>query len=208
VLVGTSRVADAIENPDDTGTLHDAIAEGGYYGMQSFDQSLLQLVIDKAVTIEEAMLHASSKQNFALLLEANDIRIDTSLRRAASGSQQAASDELSHDSLRHGRGAVPVPAPIAPDLPAGAPVGAPVGAPAAAAYEHAAMSPPVTEFLPSIGGNPAAAPVAFPGVVAAGQPAQPQFLQPPQDPNAMPAGPQQPRPQPGITPDLPGHSAA
>ncbi|MCW2961679.1 MAG: type pilus twitching motility protein PilT, partial [Thermoleophilia bacterium] len=68
VMVGTSRIADAIENADDTGTIGEAIAEGGYYGMQSFDQSLLQLVMDKAINIDEAMYHASSKQNFALLL--------------------------------------------------------------------------------------------------------------------------------------------
>lgn len=200
VLVGTSRVGDAIENPDETGTLHDAIAEGSYYGMQSFDQSLLQLVIDQAVSIEEAMLHASSKQNFALLLEANDIRMDKSLRRAASGSQQTANDELSHDALRHGRGAAPVPVPTAP------PVMAPAAAAAQAPYEHAAMTQPVVEFLPAIGGQPAGAPGMFPVVPATGYPTQAQF---PQGPHAAAAaGPQQPRPQPGITPDLPGHSAA
>ena len=229
VMVGTSRVADAIDNPDDTGTIHDAIAEGAYYGMQSFDQSLLQLVLDQAVTVEEAMIHASSKQNFALLLEANNVRIDRDLRRAASGSQTAANDELSADALRHGRGAVPVPVPTAPVAPvhpaatfdpaAGFDLAAAMGAP----YDPATLGAPTQEFLPTIGGAP-----AFPGAATpAGQPqpaqpgaghpggvqpgaGQPGAAQPGagQPAAGHPAQPQQPRPQPGIMPDLPGHNAA
>jgi twitching motility protein PilT len=209
VMVGTSRIADAIDNPDDTGTIHDAIAEGAYYGMQSFDQSLLQLVLDQAVTIEEAMLHASSKQNFALLLEANNVRIDKDLRRAAAGSQTAANDELSHDALRHGRGAVPVPLPPAPTAPAAHP---------AAAYDPAALAAPAPEFLPNIGGqpaqpgahpaHPAAAHPAQPGPQPGTHPGQPAAGQPGHPAAGHPAGPQQPRPQPGIMPDLPGHNAA
>ena len=42
-MVGTSRIADVIVNPEETGTIHDAIGEGAYYGMQTFDQSLLAL---------------------------------------------------------------------------------------------------------------------------------------------------------------------
>jgi twitching motility protein PilT len=184
VMVGTARIQDAIENPDDTGTIHDAIAEGAYYGMQSFDQSLLQLVLDGAITIEEAMFHASSKQNFALLLEANNVRIDKGLRRAAAGSQASAQDELGFDSLRRGPGAHPLPGP------------APVPAAAQTPYEPAAPAAGGAEFLPAIGGQPAASHATFPGVAAA-----PQTYQ-------GVAEPQQPRPQPGITPDLPGHSAA
>jgi hypothetical protein len=62
--------------------------------------------------------------------------------------------------------------------------------------------PPVQEFLPSIGGPSASAAVTFPGsIVQPNQPAHPHQEHPQ-------GGPQQPRPQPGITPDLPGHSAA
>ena len=96
VLVGTSRVADCILRPEETDAIHSAITEGGYYGMQSFDQALLQLVGDGAVSVEEAMQHASSKQNFALLLEANSIQIDRGLRKHASGSFGSA-DEGAHE---------------------------------------------------------------------------------------------------------------
>ena len=38
----TGRVRDMIMNPDETGKLREVIAEGAYYGMQTFDQALLQ----------------------------------------------------------------------------------------------------------------------------------------------------------------------
>jgi twitching motility protein PilT len=200
VMVGTSRIADAIENPDETGTIIDAIAEGAYYGMQSFDQALLQLVLDGAISIEEAMFHATSKQNFALLLEANNVRIDRGLRRAAAGSQQAAQDELGFDAVRRGAGAHPLPGAGAPADAAVRPGGAqfdpaasqhpaaPHGAvPAAAPPQHAAYG----ELLPPIAGSAPA--FGFPGQAGGVNPA---------------LDPRQPRPQPGISPDAPGHSAA
>lgn len=100
VLVGTSRVADCIARSDETEHIHDAISEGSYYGMQTFDQSLLQLVKDGAVTVEEAMYNATSKQNFALLLEANAIPIDRDLRRRSSGSMISIQDEIDYDAAR------------------------------------------------------------------------------------------------------------
>ena len=41
VLVATGRVQDLILNPKETGRLTEVIAEGEYYGMQTFDQALL-----------------------------------------------------------------------------------------------------------------------------------------------------------------------
>lgn len=79
------------------------------------------------------------------------------------------------------------------------------------------MGAPVQEFLPNIGGStpgtvtfPTGTPTGQPQQVQPAQPGQPQ-QQPVQGQHSQqghPAGPQQPRPQPGIMPDLPGHSAA
>jgi len=196
VMVGTSRIADAIENADETGTIIDAVGEGSYYGMQSFDQSLLQLVLDKAISVQEAMFHSSTKQNFALLLEANNVRIERTLRKSAAGSHQQATDDLSFEAQRRGPAAHPVPASPAP--PAGAPK-----APLAAMHDHtAAPYEPATsaEFLPQIGGGaPGTAMTQFPGVAPGVNLAQQ---------HSAATGPQQPRPQPGIVPDLPGHNPA
>ena len=43
VLVATGRVFDKIVSPEETHEIEDIIAEGEYYGMQTFDQSLLGL---------------------------------------------------------------------------------------------------------------------------------------------------------------------
>ncbi|MCW2955156.1 MAG: hypothetical protein JWO69_25, partial [Thermoleophilia bacterium] len=169
------------------GTIHDAIAEGAYYGLQSFDQSLLQLVLDKAVTIEEAMSHASSKQNFALLLEANDVRVERDVRRVASGSQQKSSIG---DLVRAAPVAVPMVEAAVPAA-AAAPTMSPFGPAAAAQPQHGVVG----DFLPQIGGQQPGQAFTFPGVAPA---ATTQYIDP-----------QQPRPQPGISPDLgQGHSAA
>jgi twitching motility protein PilT len=67
VLVSTARVRECIADKDRTKELHDAIAKGfTTYGMQTFDQSLMQLVKQKLVTYEEALLHVSNPDDFAL----------------------------------------------------------------------------------------------------------------------------------------------
>ncbi|MBC7644996.1 MAG: PilT/PilU family type 4a pilus ATPase [Thermoleophilia bacterium] len=69
VMTHTSRIADCILNPEETQKLPEAIAEGGYYGMQTFDQALIALILAGRVSDEEAVQHVSSPQNFKLMLE-------------------------------------------------------------------------------------------------------------------------------------------
>src|SRR5437868_7769678 len=59
ICVATGRVADAIADPDKTSTIPTLIAEGSYYGMQTFDQHLVNYVRDGVITMEAAM-HAST----------------------------------------------------------------------------------------------------------------------------------------------------
>jgi twitching motility protein PilT len=70
VLVATARARDMIADPDQTDRLREVIREGGYDGMQTFDQSLLGHVTDGAITVEEAMRAAVSPQDLKLLLAA------------------------------------------------------------------------------------------------------------------------------------------
>jgi twitching motility protein PilT len=46
VLVVTGRVQDLIMNPEETGKITEVIGEGEYYGMRTFDQSLLGYVME------------------------------------------------------------------------------------------------------------------------------------------------------------------
>ena len=68
VLVATGRVYDRILDPEATIELRDIIAEGGYYGMQTFDQALVRLVQDGLVTEEDAKLTSTNPHDFVLAL--------------------------------------------------------------------------------------------------------------------------------------------
>ncbi|MEX2102309.1 MAG: ATPase, T2SS/T4P/T4SS family, partial [Actinomycetota bacterium] len=80
ILVNTGRVAERISDADKTHEIHDVIKDGGYYGMQTFDQSLLQLVIDGKVSVEEALEAASSPHDFKLELQQAGIEIPEDAR--------------------------------------------------------------------------------------------------------------------------------
>jgi twitching motility protein PilT len=74
ILRMTGRVRDMIMNPEETGRLTDAIAEGGYYGMQTFDQALLGHVQAGRVAMEEALRAATSPHDFKLMVAADGQR--------------------------------------------------------------------------------------------------------------------------------------
>jgi twitching motility protein PilT len=59
VAVNTGRIADAIVDPEKTSTITQLVREGGFYGMQTFDQALVALIRDGVITLEAAM-HAST----------------------------------------------------------------------------------------------------------------------------------------------------
>jgi twitching motility protein PilT len=68
VLVATGRVHDLILNPNETGRIQEVVAEGAYYGMQTFDQALLKHVMDGHISEEQAMEAATSPHDFKLML--------------------------------------------------------------------------------------------------------------------------------------------
>jgi twitching motility protein PilT len=70
VLRMTGRVRDMIVKPEETGLLIEAIADGGYYGMQTFDQALLDHVVAGRIGMDEAMMAASHPHDFKLLVAA------------------------------------------------------------------------------------------------------------------------------------------
>jgi twitching motility protein PilT len=89
ILRTTGRVRDAIIDPNQTGQLAQIIAEGAYYGMQTFDQALFGHVKAGNITREEALAMASSTQDFKLLLAAEG-RIGTSMQDLAEPSSVTA----------------------------------------------------------------------------------------------------------------------
>jgi twitching motility protein PilT len=74
VLRMTGRARDMILDPTQTGALQAVVAEGGYYGMQTFDQALYAHVVAGRVTVEDAVMVASSPHDFKLLLDSEGRR--------------------------------------------------------------------------------------------------------------------------------------
>ena len=67
MLVSTALPRELIADKDRTKELHDAISKGHItYGMQTFDQSLMDLVKRELVTYDEALKHVSNPDDFAL----------------------------------------------------------------------------------------------------------------------------------------------
>ncbi len=123
VLIHTGRVARCIEDPSMTGRLHDVMQEGGYYGMQTFDQALLALLVDERIDVDEAIRHANTPQNFRLMMEAAGLGPDGKL------TEQAAAARERESRLARGEDATTAPA-TPPPLPGAPPAGpAPGSAP-------------------------------------------------------------------------------
>jgi twitching motility protein PilT len=78
ILRMTGRARDMILDPDETGRLREVIAEGEFYGMQTFDQALLRHYEAGRVTMEDALRVATSPHDFKLLVAAEG-RISTSM---------------------------------------------------------------------------------------------------------------------------------
>lgn len=74
ILAMTGRVRDMILRPEETGKLIDVIAEGAYYGMQTFDQALLALYKDGRISLDDATRASSRPQDFKLMVESEGNR--------------------------------------------------------------------------------------------------------------------------------------
>jgi twitching motility protein PilT len=69
ILISNVRVKDMIADPARTVDLHRVIEESQSLGMQSFDQSLMQLFHEGMITKEEALMNCSNPQDFQLRLD-------------------------------------------------------------------------------------------------------------------------------------------
>jgi twitching motility protein PilT len=77
ILVNTGRVAERIADEEKTSEIEEVVAEGGYYGMMTFDQALLHLIQEGRVSVEDAMQAVSSVHDFELALQQAGIPIPT-----------------------------------------------------------------------------------------------------------------------------------
>jgi twitching motility protein PilT len=120
VMVMTGRVRDMIKDPTQTGRLHEVVAEGEFYGMQTFDQALLAHLTAGRISMEEALRAATYPHDFKLLVAGDGRRAttmedldDVATRRAAHNGHvngHGDGDRRGHDA-GHGQRR---PAPVAP----------------------------------------------------------------------------------------------
>jgi len=66
VLVMTGTIREYISDPEKTYMIRDAMEEGEYYGMQTFDQSLIQLYTNRRITLDDAMAMAHNAHDFKI----------------------------------------------------------------------------------------------------------------------------------------------
>ncbi|MHB8220928.1 MAG: type IV pilus twitching motility protein PilT [Acidimicrobiales bacterium] len=69
IMVVNGRIRQCIADPELGGDIAQIIADGEYYGMQTFDQSLAQLLQSGTVTLDEALLMASNPHDLRVMLE-------------------------------------------------------------------------------------------------------------------------------------------
>ena len=69
VMVANGRIQQVILDPSLTGEMHEIIADGEYYGMQTFDQSVFTLFKNGLVDLRSAMAAASNPHDFRIALQ-------------------------------------------------------------------------------------------------------------------------------------------
>jgi twitching motility protein PilT len=69
VMVANGRIQQCIVDPNRIGDMHEIIADGEYYGMQTFDQALMKLLEAGAVDMRGAMMAASNPHDLKVMLQ-------------------------------------------------------------------------------------------------------------------------------------------
>jgi len=66
VMMITGTIREYILDPDKTYMIRDAMEEGDYYGMQTFDQSLVKLYSSRLITLDDAIAMAHNAHDFKI----------------------------------------------------------------------------------------------------------------------------------------------
>ncbi|MGK2957523.1 MAG: type IV pilus twitching motility protein PilT [Acidimicrobiales bacterium] len=69
VMIANGRIQQCIIEPDKGGEIHEIIADGEYYGMQTFDQSLVKLIANESIDVRSAMSAATKPQDLKIMLQ-------------------------------------------------------------------------------------------------------------------------------------------
>jgi twitching motility protein PilT len=75
VLVNNGRVADRIIDSNTTSEIREIIAEGSFYGMQTFDESLVSLVRQGLISRQDALEASTNPHDMTLAMEQAGMRV-------------------------------------------------------------------------------------------------------------------------------------
>ncbi len=87
IMVGTGRVAERIADPGRADELEEVIADGAIYGMQTFDQNLLQLYATGTITARDALGASTHPHDLQLAINSHDAEV--AVRVAVGASAEA-----------------------------------------------------------------------------------------------------------------------
>jgi twitching motility protein PilT len=76
ILINTGRIAERISDPDKTQEIKEVIADGGFYGMETFDQSVLALLKSGKISVEAALKTVSNVHDFELSMQQAGIAVN------------------------------------------------------------------------------------------------------------------------------------
>ena len=100
VMIGTARIRECIDDKEKTKQIHDAIAQGvTSYGMQTFDQSLMQLYTKKLITYEEALRQSSNPDDFALKISGHLLHLRPQLGPVRAGRTGEGTEKIPIDKV-------------------------------------------------------------------------------------------------------------
>jgi len=69
IMVTNGRIRQCIAEAEQTSDIEGIVAEGEYYGMQTFDQSLAQLMQEGVISLQEALAASSNPHDLRVMLE-------------------------------------------------------------------------------------------------------------------------------------------
>ena len=70
----TGRARDMVLEANENGSLSEVIADGGYYGMQTFEQALLKHLRAGLINLDDALAAATNVHDFKLLVQSDGRR--------------------------------------------------------------------------------------------------------------------------------------
>jgi twitching motility protein PilT len=81
--VNNGRTQQCILDPMLTGDMHEIIADGEYYGMQTFDQSLVRLIAAGRIDMRAALVAASKPHDLKVMLQQKGLAGPTRAQQVA-----------------------------------------------------------------------------------------------------------------------------